>query len=61
LELETKEALDSCAWLNMSSNSILEFLDMECLNINEADLLKALMRGAVSRFKSRTETTLMKI
>jgi hypothetical protein len=44
LELETKEALDSRAWLNMSSNSILEFLDMECLNINEADLLKALMR-----------------
>jgi BTB And C-terminal Kelch len=44
LELETKEALDSSDWLNISAESILEFLNMECLNINEADLVQALIR-----------------
>jgi len=43
--VDTKEALDSRAWLNISSNSILEFLAMDCLiNIKETDLLKALIR-----------------
>ena len=44
LELETKEALDSQDWLNIGSESILEFLNMDCLNINEADLVRALIR-----------------
>jgi hypothetical protein len=44
LELETKEALESQHWLNISFESILEFLDMECLNINEAALVRALIR-----------------
>jgi hypothetical protein len=44
LELETKEALDSQDWLNISAESMLEFLDMECLNSNEADLVRALIR-----------------
>jgi BTB And C-terminal Kelch len=44
LELETKEALDSQDWLKISSESILEFLNMECLNIKEADLVRALIR-----------------
>jgi hypothetical protein len=44
LELETKEAVASQDWLNISAESILEFLDMECLNIKEADLVRALIR-----------------
>jgi BTB And C-terminal Kelch len=44
LELETKEALASQDWLTISSDSILEFLDMDCLSINEADLVRALIR-----------------
>jgi hypothetical protein len=44
LELETKEAIASQDWLNVSSESILEFLDMECLNIDEFDLVRALIR-----------------
>jgi hypothetical protein len=42
--METKEALDSSDWLNISGESILEFLDMECLIIKEADLVRALIR-----------------
>jgi BTB And C-terminal Kelch len=44
LELETKEALASQDWLNISSESVLEFLNMDCLDIKEADLLRALIR-----------------
>jgi BTB And C-terminal Kelch len=44
LELETKEALASQDWLSISSKSILEFLNMDCLNIKEADLLRALIK-----------------
>jgi hypothetical protein len=44
LELETKEALASQDWLNISSESMLDFLNMECLNINEAALVRALIR-----------------
>jgi hypothetical protein len=42
--VETKEALASQDWLNISSESILEFLNIECLNIKEADLVRALIR-----------------
>jgi len=42
--VKTKEALASQDWLNVSSESILEFLDMECLNITEAELVRALIR-----------------
>jgi hypothetical protein len=42
--METTEALASHDWLNISSESILEFLNMECLNIKEADLVRALIR-----------------
>jgi hypothetical protein len=44
LEVNTKEALDSSDWLNISSDSILEFLKMEWLNISEADLVRSLMK-----------------
>jgi BTB And C-terminal Kelch len=44
LKLETTEALDSSDWLNISADSCLEFLDMEGLNIKEADLVRALIR-----------------
>jgi BTB And C-terminal Kelch len=40
----SKEALESQDWLHVSFESILEFLDMECLNIDEADLVRALIR-----------------
>jgi hypothetical protein len=49
LKLETKEALDSQDWLNVSANSMLEFLDMECLNSKEADLVRALIRWGKSQ------------
>jgi BTB And C-terminal Kelch len=40
-----KEVLDSQGWLNMSSDGIVEFLDLNCLiNIEEADLVRVLMR-----------------
>jgi len=42
--METKQALASQDWLNISSESILEFLKMDCLDINEADLVRALIR-----------------
>jgi hypothetical protein len=44
LETETKEAVESPAWLNVSSNSMLEFLNMDCMNINEADVVRALTK-----------------
>jgi BTB And C-terminal Kelch len=44
LEVDTKEALASQDWLNISSESILEFLNMERLRIKEADLVRALIR-----------------
>jgi BTB And C-terminal Kelch len=51
LEAETKEALASQDWLNISSESILEFLNMDCLDINEADLVRALIRWG--KFQTR--------
>jgi len=42
--VETKEALDSQDWLNVSADSSLGFLNLECLNIKEADLVRALIR-----------------
>jgi hypothetical protein len=53
LELETKEALASQDWLNISSESILEFLNMDCLDINEADLVRALIRWG--KFQTRED------
>jgi BTB And C-terminal Kelch len=53
LELETKEALASQDWLNVSSESVLEFLNMDCLNIKEADLLRALIRWG--KFQTRED------
>ena len=45
MELETTEALNSfAAWLSLSSKSIVDFLSMDRLNINEADLVRALVR-----------------
>jgi hypothetical protein len=44
LELETKQALASQDWLNVSSESVLEFLNMDWLKIDEVDLLRALIR-----------------
>jgi hypothetical protein len=51
--METKEALASQDWLNVSSGSVLEFLNMECLNIKEADLLRALIRWG--KFQTRED------
>jgi hypothetical protein len=43
--METREALESLAWLNIrSDDTIVEFLKLECLNISEADLVRALIR-----------------
>jgi hypothetical protein len=53
LEVETKEALDSSDWLNISAESVLEFLDMECLNINEAVLVWALIRWGKFQLKQQ--------
>jgi hypothetical protein len=44
LKLKTTEALNSSDWLNISAESMPEFLDMEGLNINESDLVRALIR-----------------
>jgi hypothetical protein len=46
MKLEAKEFLDnSQGWLNMSSDGIVEFLDLNCLiNIEEANLVRALIR-----------------
>jgi hypothetical protein len=41
--LDTSEALNSSEWLKISSESVLEFLKLECLNVVEADLVKALI------------------
>jgi BTB And C-terminal Kelch len=41
--METKQALASQDWLNISSETVLEFLKMDCLNIDEANLLRALI------------------
>jgi hypothetical protein len=51
--METKEALASQDWLNISSESILEFLNMECLNIGEADLLRALIRWGIFQLQQQ--------
>jgi hypothetical protein len=53
LEQETKEALASLDWLYVSSESVLEFLNMDCLDINEADLLRALIRWG--KFQTRED------
>lgn len=42
--MDTSEALESDAWLNISSDSVQEFLKFECLNVVEADLLTALIK-----------------
>jgi hypothetical protein len=56
--VETKEALDSQDWLNVSSESMLEFLDMECLDINEADLVRALIRWGKFQLEQQDGDTL---
>jgi BTB And C-terminal Kelch len=59
LEVETKQALASQDWLNISSESILEFLDMECLiNIKEADLVRALIRWGKFQIQQQDRDTL---
>jgi hypothetical protein len=60
LELETKEALASQTqdWLNISSESILEFLNLECLNIKEADLVRALVRWGNFQMQQQDRDTL---
>jgi hypothetical protein len=58
LELETTDALNSSDWLNIGSESILEFLDMECLNIKEADLVRALVRWGKFQLEQQDRDTL---
>jgi BTB And C-terminal Kelch len=53
LEESTRKALASPEWLKISSGSVSEFLQMERLNINEADLVRALIRWA--QFQSQQE------
>lgn len=49
--LDTSEALESDAWLNISSDSVQEFLQFECLNVVEADLLTALIKWGKSQLQ----------
>ena len=56
--METKEALASQDWLNISAESMLEFLDMECLDIKEADLVRALIRWGKFQLEQQDGDTL---
>jgi len=56
--VETKEAIASQDWLNISAESMLEFLDMDCLNIKEADLVRALIRWGKFQLEQQVRDTL---
>ena len=54
METETREALGSLAWQKIrSDDTIVEFLKLECLNISEADLVRALIRWG--KFQLQTQ------
>lgn len=42
--MDTKEAINSEEWLKINSDSVLEFLQLECLNVIELDLVEALIK-----------------
>lgn len=42
--MDTSKALNSGEWLNISSDSMQEFLQFECLNVIEGDLVRALIK-----------------
>lgn len=42
--METAEALSSEHWLSISSDSVEEFLQMDCLDVKDVDLIRALVR-----------------
>jgi hypothetical protein len=46
LELHTAAAVGSDHWLGISSDSVEEFLQMEYMDVQELDLIKALLRWA---------------
>jgi hypothetical protein len=42
--VDTSDALNSSGWLDIRVESITEFLQIECLNVMEVDLIRALIR-----------------
>jgi hypothetical protein len=56
--LDTREAIKSSEWVNISSNSIEEFLSMEFLNIKEIDLVRALIRWGIFQLKKENKDDL---
>jgi hypothetical protein len=53
--VETAEALDSNHWLRMSKESVHEFLDMKFLNVQEAELVSALIRWGQNKLRSSND------
>ena len=61
---ETAEALSSEPWLGISLQSVLEFLKLDCLSVEEADVVRGLVSWAKFQFQKdggdpeNSETTL---